>query len=662
MGSKRQRSSSQTPLTVRTLEGNSKPSSTAEKEMASSGTYQRITTVNVGPPRHVEDEPSESSAEMERLALDCLFLRRFRRLASIVLSNAAAVLVMLALLTLSVAYEVIVYQVGLTTSQYYVVLGKKDWWGFINQTAFCLGLIALVACIKSSKTYVSSTVTVQWRQLLTKRLQELYFSRKVHYRVNVVETSIDNPDQRITQDVDRLCQVLSDIVPTLLISPFTIGYYSYQSFTVAGFIGPLAVFIYFIISTIVSKLLITRVVPKVYELEKQEGRFRYKHAQIRANSESVAFLDGEFAELDSTEGHLVELVRAQQSVYNRQFPLNLGVYFTDYAGSILSFLIIAVPLFTGAYDDISTADLSGVISKNTFVSMYLISCFSKLVDLSSGISTVAGNTHRISVLLERMEAINEEDQLSEQLKKNKQPKDDRDDADNEVMPHFTLKNVSYGSPYDDNIFVEGLTLELGPPMSVFVTGPSNSGKTSLLRILKGLWSPSSGAVVRESSGSLFLPQVTWFGTGSLRSQLYYPYTPPKTTPHEEGEIWRLIELVELGHLLKRSGGLDSSLMPMWYESLSPGERQRLSFLRVLCQRPKMALLDEATSALDEGTQVKLYQECRKLGITTVTIGHHACLEPLHDATLELHGAAKGGTWTLKERDQKGANSDAARDS
>ncbi|KAL3250275.1 hypothetical protein MRX96_055571 [Rhipicephalus microplus] len=65
----------------------------------------------------------------------------------------------------------------------------------------------------------------------------------------------------------------------------------------------------------------------------------------------------------------------------------------------------------------------------------------------------------------------------------------------------------------------------------------------------------------------------------------------------------------------------------------------------------MALLDEATSALDEDTQVKLYHECRRLGIATVTIGHQACLEPLHDATLELHGAAKGGTWTLKERGQ-----------
>lgn len=617
----------------------------------SSTTYQRIASINVGPPRHVEASES-SNDEMERLALDCLFVRRFRRLAGIVLSNIAAVLVMVVLLLLSVAYEVIVYQVGLTTSQFYVVLGKKHWWGFLNQTAFCLGLIALVACVKSGKQYVSSTVTVQWRQLLTKRLQELYFSGKVHYRVNVVETGIDNPDQRITQDVDRLCQVLSDIVPTLLISPFTIAYYSYQSFSVAGYIGPLAVFVYFIVSTLVSKLLITRVVPRVYELEKQEGRFRYKHTQVRANSESIAFLDGEFAELDSTEEHLVELVKAQQSVYNRQLPLNLGVYFTDYAGSILSFLIIAVPLFTGAYDDISTADLSGIISKNTFVSMYLISCFSKLVDLSSGISTVAGNTHRISVLLERMEAINEEENLVEKIKQAKKPSSDDDsDTSGEAAPQFVLKNISYGSPYDDNVFAEGLTLELRPPKSVFVTGPSNSGKTSLLRILKGLWSPLSGSVTRKFGGSLFLPQVTWFGSGSLRSQLYYPYTPPKTTPHEEGEIWRLVELAELGHLLKRSGGLDSSLQPMWYESLSPGERQRLSFLRVLCQRPKMALLDEATSALDEDTQVKLYRECRKLGIATVTIGHHACLEPLHDATLELHGAAKGGTWTLKERDQ-----------
>lgn len=624
--------------------------------MSAPPTYQRIASINMGPARNVE--PSESSAEMERLALDCLFLRRFRRLSAIVLSNTGAVLVMLVLLVLSVTYEVIVYQVGLTTAQYYVVLGKKDWWGFVNHTAFCLVLIAMVACVKSCKRYVSSTVTVQWRQLLTKRLQELYFSRKVHYRINVVETGIDNPDQRITQDVDRLCQVLCDIVPTLLISPFTIGYYSYQSFNVAGFIGPLAVFIYFIFSTALSKLLITRVVPRVYELEKQEGRFRYKHAQVRANSEAVAFLDGEFAELDSTENHLVALVKAQQCVYNRQLPLNLGVYFTDYAGSILSFLIIAVPLFSGAYDDISTADLSGLISKNTFVSMYLISCFSNLVDLSSGISTVAGNTHRISVLLERMEAINEEGDITDEMQSKKRP-DDGSDADDEPLPHFGLKDVSYGSPYDDNIFVSGLTLELDPPRSLFVTGPSNSGKTSLLRILKGLWGPSTGSVVRQPTGSLFLPQATWFGSGSLRSQLYYPYNPPESSPQDEAEIWRLIELADLSHLPKRSGGLDSTLLPAWYESLSPGERQRLSFLRVLCQRPKMALLDEATSALDEGTQVRLYQECRRLGITTVTIGHHDCLEPLHDATLELHGAARGGTWVLKER---GDRKDSVEDS
>ncbi|KAM7295537.1 intraflagellar transport protein 122 homolog [Ixodes scapularis] len=238
----------------------------------------------------------------------------------------------------------------------------------------------------------------------------------VQYKVNVVEGAIDNPDQRITQDVDRLCQKLSGIVPTVLVSPFTIGYYSYQSFSVAGVGGPLAVFIYFGLSTIVNKLLIGPVVPRVYELEKQEGRFRYKHAQVRANSESVAFLDGEYAELDSTEGLLARLVSSQQAVYNRQFPLNLCVYLSDYAGSIISFLVLAVPIFNGTYDDVSAANLAGIISKNTFVTMYLMSCFSNLVDLSNAITTVAGNTHRISVLMERMEAIIEEEALGDRMK------------------------------------------------------------------------------------------------------------------------------------------------------------------------------------------------------------------------------------------------------
>ncbi|CAN8001085.1 unnamed protein product [Ixodes hexagonus] len=616
--------------------------------MASSSAYQSLSSINMNPNRHTESDGN--SEEMERLGCDCVFLRRFRNLSTVVLSNTAAVLVVLVLLILSVTYEVIVYQVGLATSQYYVVLAKKDWWGFVSHTAFCLGLIVAVALVKSSKNYVACTVTVQWRQLVTKRLQELYFSGRVQYKVNVVEAAIDNPDQRITQDVDRLCQKLSGIVPTVLVSPFTIGYYSYQSFNVAGIGGPLSIFLYFVLSTVVNKLLISPVVPRVYELEKQEGRFRYKHAQVRANSESVAFLDGEYAELDSTEGLLNRLVVSQQAVYNRQFPLNLCVYLSDYAGSIISFLILAVPVFNGTYDNVSAANLAGIISKNTFVSMYLMSCFSNLVDLSNAITTVAGNTHRIAVLMERMEAIIEEETLGDRMKGRSRQ------ADDEPAPRFELANVSYGSPYEDNIMVAELSLQISPERSVFITGQSNSGKTSLLRILKGLWSVSSGSVVRNPKGSLFLPQVAWFGSGSLRSQLYYPYDPPESTPEEEGEIWRLFALTDLEHLPKRAHGLDTPLQPAWFESLSPGERQRLSFLRVLCQRPKLALLDEATSALDVGTQVRLYNECRKLGIATATVGHHTCLEPLHELTLELKGAGCGGSWAIKDREQVTAGS------
>ncbi|XP_064485308.1 lysosomal cobalamin transporter ABCD4-like [Ornithodoros turicata] len=577
-------------------------------------------------------EPCTAEA-MELISFDRLFMRRFRLITRVALPDNTVLLLLL--LFLSIFYQVIVYQVGLMTSRYYVVLGNHDWYGFLYHTGLCSVLILLIASVKSTKNYVASTLTIQWRQSLTQRLQELYFTKKVHYKINVLEGTVDNPDQRIAQDVDRLCQKLTDIIPTVIVSPFTIAYYSYQSFLVTGPAGPLSVVCYFIVSTVINKVLIAPVVPRVYEQEKQEGRFRYKHAQIRSNSESIAFLDGEDAELECTTSHLGQVMKAQQNVINKQFPLNLAVSMSDYMGSVLSFLVLAVPVFSGRYGGVSSAELSGIISKNTFVSMYLISCFSSLLDLSNGISAVAGNTHRICVLMERMEAIVEEDECCDR---------DSERAGHDG-PYFQLDDVSCGTPRDSCAFVEGLTLTLKPGRNVFITGSSNSGKTSLLRVLKGLWQPSCGRVTRVPKGSLFLPQVPWFGSGSLRSQLLYPNHAADKDDRSDGDIEHLFRLAELEHLIKRSGGLHTVLQPSWYENLSPGEKQRLCFLRLLHQRPHLAFLDEATSALDATLQTKLYNECKRVGITTVTIGHHSCLRPHHDGILELLG---DGRWTYSE--------------
>ncbi|KAL3207862.1 hypothetical protein MRX96_052618 [Rhipicephalus microplus] len=95
---------------------------------------------------------------------------------------------------------------------------------------------------------------------------------------------------------------------------------------------------------------------------------------------------------------LDDVVKAQQSVVNRQFPLAFGIHLFDYTGAILSLLVIAVPIFSGVYDSLTPQELAALISKNAFVSIYLISCYSSLVDMSGSVAVIAGNAHRIAAL------------------------------------------------------------------------------------------------------------------------------------------------------------------------------------------------------------------------------------------------------------------------
>lgn len=77
--------------------------------------------------------------------------------------------------------------------------------------------------------------------------------------------------------------------------------------------------------------------------------------------------------------------------------------------------------------------------------------------------------------------------------------------------------------------------------------------------------------------------------------------------------------------------------------LSPGEVQRLCFLRVLYHRPQFAILDEASSALSNDVEAALYTLAAKAGITVISVGHRNTLRQYHHSLLSLDGS---GGWRL----------------
>uniref|UniRef100_A0A8C2JF86 ATP-binding cassette, sub-family D (ALD), member 4 n=1 Tax=Cyprinus carpio TaxID=7962 RepID=A0A8C2JF86_CYPCA len=571
---------------------------------------------------------------VRRPKLDWRFVQRFCRILKILFPSWSnqSVRMFLTLLGVTLSVQLVIYQVGLIPSQFYEVLSEKNYGKFKNLVLFAVMLILINSTLKSLDQYISSLLYVSWRKSLPEELHRTYFNGRVYYTLNVLCKDIDNPDQRISQDVERLCKQMSTMASRLLISPFTVTYYTYQCFNRFGKITHLMkVFLPF---CILNKILIGPIVSMLVEQEKLEGDFRFKHMQIRVNAEAAAFYRAGKVEHMRTDRRLQMLLSTQRSLMNKELWLYIGVNTFDYLGSILSYIVIAIPIFAGDYDGLTPGELSALVSKNAFVCIYLINCFTQLIDLSTTVSDVAGYTHRIGELREVMADIAK-----------KQCEQDHVPADTA----FVLDRLSYKSPVSEELLVKDLTLKISQGTHMLVVGNTGTGKTSLLRVLNGLWEACNGSVEMTTCfgprGVLFLPQKAYLTDGTLREQVIYPLKDiyPSSGSIDDERILKYLELVGLSNLLSRIGGLDTKVDWNWYDVLSPGEMQRLCFARLFYLQPKYAVLDEATSALTEEAEGQLYKACKQLGMTLISLGHRSTLKKHHDIMLRLCG---GGQWEL----------------
>ncbi|XP_071972960.1 lysosomal cobalamin transporter ABCD4 isoform X1 [Engystomops pustulosus] len=579
----------------------------------------------------------------DRPRLDRLFLRRFLTLQSVLFPRwmSENTLMLLTLLVVALTGQLVVYQVGILPSQFYGVLSDQDLGGFRRLAVFALMLIFAISVLRSMEQYISKLVYVNCRKVMTEHLHRAYFNNLVYYTLSVEHPYVDNPDQRMTQDVERLCRELGSVASKLLTTPFTLVYYSYQCAVSTGWMGPLSIFGYFVIGSLLNRLLMGPVIPKLIQQEKLEGDFRFKHVEIRVNAEAAAFTRAGSVEHSRTARRLQHLISAQKELMNQELWLYFGTNTFDYLGGILSYMAIAVPIFAGVYKDLNSAELSELISKNAFVSIYLVSCFSQIIDLSSSLCDVAGYTHRIAELDEVMGRIlqgqkNEEEEGSDKLER-------FDGA-------FVLDDVTITAPGTDDTLVRNLTLHVKKGHNILITGETGSGKSSILRVLAGLWLPKRGNVCVFTPfgphGVLFLPQKPFLSDGSLREQIIYPLKDvyPNSGQVDDDRILRSLDMSGLTCLLSRTGGLDQKVEWKWSDILSPGEMQRLAFSRLFYLQPKYAVLDEASSALSEDAEVDLYTRCRKLGMTLISVGHRSSLKEFHDLELKLE---VNGQWDLK---------------
>ena len=198
-------------------------------------------------------------------------------------------------------------------------------------------------------------------------------------------------------------------------------------------------------------------------------------------------------------------------------------------------------------------------------------------------------------------------------------------------------DVPIVSPNGD-ILVKKLSFTVRPGHHLLIVGPNGCGKSSLFRILGGLWPVYGGTVKKPDHSNIFyIPQRPYLSRGTLRQQITYPDSVRQMRAKgvTDYDLLRYLEAVDIAQILDRPKGWDAE--DEWPSVLSIGLQQRVAMARLFYHKPKYAILDECTSSVTLEVEKAMYDTAKALGVTLMTVSHRRSLWRYHGWILQFDG-------------------------
>ncbi|ULJ70158.1 ABC transporter ATP-binding protein/permease [Wielerella bovis] len=468
--------------------------------------------------------------------------------------------------------------------------------------------------------FFDQALAIKWSERLNRVLITRWLANKNYYRLQNRHHTPDNIDQRIQQDAQEFIANTIEFVRGMLNSVISSLEFGIVLWGLAGVLNIFGisiphglvffVFIFVILATFAAMWIGNPLIKYHYENERLNGDYRYSLIRVRDHAESVAFYHGESVEQQRLSQRFADIIRNRWRIARQSVTLSGFNDMFSQGIQLLPIILQAPRLFAG---QIKLGDIQQTVQ--AFARLQRALSFFRL--FYENFTAYRARLERLSGFLASTETDPHPMQPEREI----------------TQGSLKIQNIALLRPHGD-ILIDNINLSVKNGESLLIKGPSGCGKTSLLRLLAGLWTHGGSGYIAapDMQETMFVPQRAYVPQGSLKEAICYPnLLPDETTLHAALHACSLAYMREHLHKIKD-----------WQHILSPGELQRIAFVRILLAKPKLILLDEATAALDEPTEAALYRLIRaKLPDSIiVSVGHRSTLDKFHTQSVNIVGGCE----------------------
>lgn len=507
----------------------------------------------------------------------------------------------------------------------YNALENKDLQAFLKQIYKFTLMVSAVIIIMNINSYFNSILGFTWRKWLTDNLTQKWMKNSNFYRIMNLTYPAENPDQRISQDLNSFAnetlgffmelfsQSLSLVSFSILLwnlsGSFNLNKISDFNFEIHGYLFWTAL-LYCVIGTYVTIKIGKPLIALDYTQEKFEANFRYSLIRVREKREEIALYNGFTPEIKNLQDCFQDI---KQNFYNIVIrTVYLNIWRRAYANfdQVIPLLAAAPMYFAGIYTLGVLMQIGGAFASVKESLSIIVSSF-------TGIASWLATSRRLL----QLDAQIKDAQLLQEESKIIITRSNKDQISCEKLTITTPSGKA---------LLKNVNLKVNLKDRIIITGQSGIGKSTLIRAIADLWPYGQGNIHLPSDDVFFVPQRPYLPISTLRNALIYPGTPTKSF---DKQILKFLKDLKLDYL---SNNLDKK--QDWGLVLSLGEQQRIAIIRLLLHKPKWIVMDEPTSSLDSALQNTVFELLNKnlKDSAIITVAHTPDLKQYHSIEIDVN--------------------------